>query len=155
VKAARDRAPPRRGASLLWFQGLLCGALIAVSISTALLLAALLLPGLAAVLLDREPGRPVARTVLLFGVAASAAPFTRYWESAHTIDAALGIIGDPMALGIAWLAAGFGWALTEFAPVAARLVLEAADRRRIVQLKAERTAYEEEWGLPPQEPAGD
>ncbi len=52
---------PRRH-SLVWLQGLGCGAVVALVPAMALLLGALLLPGVLAVVYDRQAGRPVART---------------------------------------------------------------------------------------------
>ena len=58
---ARHRLP-----SLIWLQGLLCGALVALAPSLAMLLASFLGPVIAAALFDREPGKPRARAAFLF-----------------------------------------------------------------------------------------
>ncbi len=58
---------PRR--SWLWLQGLACGALACLATATALLLVALLAPGLIMWTLDKEVGKANARAMLLCGIA--------------------------------------------------------------------------------------
>jgi len=116
------RGPRRR--SLTWLQGLGCGAAVALVPAAALLLGVLLLPGMLSVAYDRQPGRPVARTVLLCGAAAVVAP--------------------AMAL---WSAAAVGWILAELAPVVALAVLETVTAARAARLRSERDKLASEWGF--------
>ena len=48
----------RRQHSMVWLQGLTCGAVVTLAPGVAVLLGLLLGPGLLALLLDREPGTP-------------------------------------------------------------------------------------------------
>jgi hypothetical protein len=81
----RTREPPRAAAplgrqrSLAWLQGLVVGALVTLATSTALLLAVLLAPAMVAFVFDRAPGRPVARSVALCGMAACVGPELALW----------------------------------------------------------------------------
>ena len=138
---------PRPERSLVWLQGLLCGVLATCLPPTAITLAILLAPGLVAVACDRSPGRPIARTMLLFGLSATVFPLIALWSAGHTIDTALMLACDPRSLALAWLAASAGWLLTQIAPLLARLALEAAAASRRRRLRLLRDRYSAEWRL--------
>jgi hypothetical protein len=144
--------PPGQARSLLWLQGLLCGMLATLATPTALLLALLLAPGLAAVVLDRVPGRPVARAMLLFGLSATVWPLETLWKSGHTIEAASAIGLAPPTLAVAWSAQAGGWLLAQLAPLLVRLALESTTLSRKLRLRAWRTRCAAEWGLPDEVP---
>lgn len=135
------------GRSLLWLQGLLCGVLAALATPTALVLGALLAPGIVAVALDRAPGRPVARSMLLFGLSATVVPLISLWKTGHTLEVASALASDPGRLAIAWAAAGAGWLLAQLAPTLVRLALDSAAVSRRRRLQALRARYAEEWGV--------
>jgi hypothetical protein len=107
----------------------------------------MLLPGLLAVLYDRQGGRPVARTVLLCGTAATVAPVLALWGAGNTMDGCLGLLGDLRVVGTAWSTAAAGWILAELAPVAATVVLEAVTQTRAARLRAARDKLVSEWGF--------
>src|SRR5215813_13599517 len=109
-------AQPRQH-SLVWLQGLLCGALVTVATPTALLLGVLLGPALLAMLLDREPGRPTGRSVTLFAMAASVAPLKTLWIAGHTMAAATALLGDLPVIATTWSAAAAGWLLAQLMPI--------------------------------------
>ena len=71
-KPATDAKPRQR--SMIWLQGLLCGAMVTLATPTALLLGVLLGPALLAIALDHEPGRPRARSIALWSMAAAVIP---------------------------------------------------------------------------------
>jgi len=145
---AKARARKREGAgSLTWLQGLACGALAALAPSMAFLAGMLLAPGLLALAFDREPGKPVARAVILFALAACVTPLRAAWDSGQGLDSAVAQLTDPRVIGTVWSAAGAGWLLTQLAPVAIALALEAASMARASRLRAERDKLAEEWGL--------
>ncbi len=137
-----------QGRSLLWLQGLLCGALAALVTPTALVLGMLLAPGLAGLALDRAPGRPVARAMLLFGLSATVFPLITLWKAGHTMEVATILALDPATLGIAWTASGGGWLLGQLAPLLARLGLESVAQTRRSRIRALRFRCAEEWGFP-------
>jgi hypothetical protein len=142
---AMARTPRRH--SLVWLQGLGCGAVVALVPAMALLLGVLLLPGVLAVLYDRQGGRPVARTVLLCGTAATIAPVLALWSAGDNMDACLGLLGDLRVVGTAWSTAAAGWILAELAPLAALVVLEAITQTRAARLRAARERLVAEWGF--------
>jgi hypothetical protein len=134
-----------RQSPLIWVQGLLCGALVAVAAPLALILAILLAPAGFAALFDHQPGRPTVRAVLLCGISACVHPLRRLWVGEHTIAASLAILGDPRVIALAWAAAAGGWLLAELAPLGLSLALEVANRSRAAGLRARRERLLEEW----------
>jgi hypothetical protein len=149
TRAVSGAAAPQGGkaSAIGWMQGLACGGLVAVLPPTALLLGALLGPALAALFLDRQPGKPVARSVLLFALAASVRPIRMLWVAGHTMATSIVLATDPDIVGTAWAAAAAGWLLAELTPLAVRIVLEAISRAQATRLLAARAALAEEWGL--------
>lgn len=145
-------APPRR--SLVWLQGLGCGALVTLAPPLAALLALLLLPGLVALLLDRLAGKPVARAMLLCGAAASVVPARQLWDRGLTMENSFDLSSNTLIIGGAWTAAAAGWLLAELAPLLVRLFLEAKTRRRLAELRGARARLAADWGLPEEE-SGD
>lgn len=148
---AKNAAPEGKRHSLVWLQGLACGALAALAPAVALMVGVLLGPGLVALALDSEPGKPVARAVLLCGLAACVDPVRALWSSGHGLTASVALAGDLRVVGSAWSAAAAGWLLAEIAPIVVRAMLEAGTLARATQLRAARARIAEEWGLPPPE----
>jgi hypothetical protein len=121
--------------------------LAAVTPGIAIVAAGLLAPGLAALWLDHEPGRPTARTVLTCGLAACVQPVITLWNTGHSFATAIAIVTDPMTIGLAWSAAAGGWLLTQVAPLAVRAVLEAGALAQATRLRGARSRIAEAWGL--------
>ena len=146
---ARDAGANRqpRQHSLIWLQGLLCGAVATLATPTALLLGVLLGPALLAILLDHEPGRPCARSIALCSMAAAVEPLRRLWTGGHSIATATILLGDVRVLATAWSAAAVGWLLVEITPIAVRAALETLSIARAARLRAERARLVEAWGL--------
>lgn len=138
---ARNRLP-----SLIWLQGLLCGALVTLAPGMAVLLASFLAPAIAAVILDQQPGKPRARAAFLLSGAACVAPIRSLWSGSGDLAAALSIALDPGTLMQTWIAAGIGWTLAELGPVVIRACVTFADRLRRSRLEALRERLREEWG---------
>ena len=149
----RTREPPRAAAplgrqrSLAWLQGLVVGALVTLATSTALLLAVLLAPAMVAFVFDRAPGRPVARSVALCGIAACVGPELALWGAGHDLAAATGLLADLWTVGVAWTACAAGWLLAELAPIGMRAVLDALGLARAARLRTGRGKLAEEWGF--------
>jgi hypothetical protein len=140
------RAP--RQHSLIWLQGLVCGALVTLATPTALLLGVLLGPALLAITLDREPGRPRARSIALCSMAAAVDPLRTLWTAGHSVATAIGLL-TPTTIATAWIAAAGGWLLADATPMAVRIALEALSVARTAQLRTERARLVEAWGLEP------
>jgi len=136
----------RRQHSMVWLQGLTCGAVVTLAPGVAVLLGLLLGPGLLALLLDREAGRPMARCVLLMGLATCVQPLRALWSDGQSLAVALALAGDLQVMGTAWSAAAAGWLMAELAPLGTRLVLEALARSRAAKLRSERDRLLAAWG---------
>lgn len=142
----RTTRQPRQH-SLIWLQGLLCGAVVTLATPTALLLGVLLAPALLAIFLDHEPGRARARSIALCSTAASVEPLRTLWTAGHSMAAATALLGNVQVVGTAWSAAAAGWLLAEVAPIVVRAILEALSLARGARLRAERAKLVESWGL--------
>ena len=138
---------PGRSNALMWLQGLACGGLVALLPPTALLLGTLLGPALVALVLDRQPGKPIGRSVFLCTLAATVGPVRTLWAAGHGMAAAIAVATDPDAVGTAWSAAAAGWLLAELVPVGVRVVLEVISLAQAARLRTVRAALAEEWGL--------
>jgi hypothetical protein len=151
---AKHKAAPTPGTksqprqhSLVWLQGLLCGAMATLATPTALLMGVLLGPALLAILLDHEPGRPRARSIALCSMAASIDPLRTLWTVGHTIATAMALLSNIRVVGLAWSAAAVGWLLAEIIPIGVRATLEGLSVARASRLNAERAKLVEIWGL--------
>jgi hypothetical protein len=122
--------PQPRQHSLVWVQGLLCGAMATLATPTALLLGVLLGPALLAVLLDHEPGRPRARSIALCSLAAAIDPLRTLWTAGHNIATAMTLLSNGRVVGMAWTAAAAGWLLAEIIPIGVRAALEGVSVAR-------------------------
>ncbi len=133
------------GTSTIWLQGLVCGALVTLATPLALLLVVLLAPAIAAGLLDSQPGRPVARALLLFGLSASVDPARRLLAAGDVMSVSLGLLSQPRVLAVAWGAAAGAWVLVELVPVFFGLILDARSRTTAGQLQKQRERLLENW----------
>jgi hypothetical protein len=153
-KAAATAGASRRGSGL-WLHGLVCGALVTLATPTALLGGVLLLPTIIVYFLDQSEGRPTLRTVLLFGLAASARPLLALWTGGHSMGLSAALLSDLATPVLAWSAQGGGWLLVQLVPLLMRVTLEAQARVEIARLRAERDRLAEEWGLPAAEASAE
>jgi hypothetical protein len=140
-------AEKRGGGSLIWIQGLACGALAALAPAIAVQAGILLLPTLIASILDRNPGKPTARSVLLCALATCIEPLRTLWNSGHGLGDGLSALASVQVVAITWSASAGGWLLTQIIPLIAGFVLDAAASARIAHLKEKREALIREWGL--------
>jgi hypothetical protein len=130
---------------VVWMQGLACGACAAIAPAACWMLVVLLAPTIGALVLDRAPGRPVARAVLLCGAPACVNPLIALWQAGT--DTGLALLSDTGVLGVAWAAGASGWLLSQLLPIGIRGILEAASLTRTARLRAERERLLKAWGL--------
>ncbi len=144
AKAAKAKSEGG-GGSLIWLQGLLCGGMAALAPMAALQLVLLLAPGLLSLLTERQVGKPVTRSMLLFGLAASVEPVRQAWSlgGGPTWDR----ISDGNAILLAWMAAAFGWLLARFLPLLVGIAVSASHESRAVILREAREQLVRAWGL--------
>jgi len=147
MKAPKQTASKSKGSTLVWLQGLACGGCIALAPGPSTLVCVLLAPAIVMLLVDRSPGRPSARAVLLCGAAASVGPSMALWRmSGANIGNSFAMLSDPAVVSPAWAACAAGWLLTQILPIGIRVVLEASSLSRAARLRAERARLAEEWG---------
>jgi hypothetical protein len=142
---APKAAAGKSGGSLMWLQGLVCGAVLAFATPVAVLTSVLLAPALMASVMDVQPGRPVAGA--LAGAAFTVGPLWHLILNGRTMPVALDLLADPAVIGPAWLAGACGWALCELLPVLLRGVADMQAAARTATLKAEEKALREAWDL--------
>ena len=134
-----------QGRGIVWVQGLAVGACAAVAPAAGAMLGMLLAPAIVTLLLDRAPGRPVGRAVLLCGSAACVGPMLTFWQMGG--GAGFALLVDPGVYGPAWAACAGGWLATQLLPIGIRGVLEAASLSRAARLRAEREKLLRDWSL--------
>ena len=143
--ARKPAAAKENGRGIIWVQGLACGACAAVAPMASAMLIVLLAPAIVALLVDRQPGRPVGRAVLLCGSAACVGPLMTFWQMGG--GAGFALLSETSVYGPAWAACAAGWLLTQLLPIGIRGVLEAASLTRTARLRAERERLVRDWGL--------
>ena len=145
ARTAQAAAPK---GSLVWAQGMVCGALLAFATPTALVLGVLLAPALACFVGERAQGRTMARGVALCCGAATVSPLWHLWHGGNSVGAALELLSDPLCLVLAWGAGACAWALCQVLPVVVRTTWEMRMAARAKAIEAELVACREEWDLP-------
>jgi hypothetical protein len=154
--AAKAKAPrvAMRPGSLLWLQGLVCGAIATLATPTFILGGLLLAPAMVSMVTDRSSTKSTARSVILFGLAGTVQALADLWRTGHTIANALDMASDTSTLATAWAAQAGAWLLCELGPLLIALVMDGMSGAKATRLRAARAAYEEQWGLPPSAPEG-
>jgi hypothetical protein len=147
AESSTDR-PGRAGRpSLIWLQGLGCGALLTFAAPMALLLGVLMAPSLATLVAEQEGERGTTRAVAFAGGAASLTPAWRLWSSGDSMEAAWASLLDPWVLGLAWGAGATAWALCQILAVLLRVVWDVREAARARAIEAELKASAAEWDL--------
>ena len=146
----RQAAPAAKG-SMLWIQGLACGALLTFATPTALVLATLLAPAFACTLGEKRAAQGSGRAVALCCAAASLSPVWRLWMLNDSMDAALDLLSNPFILVPAWGAGACAWALCQVMPVILRTIWDAQETARARAIQSELARTREEWDLSIQE----
>lgn len=106
----------------------------------------LLAPAMAGALLDRDPGRPLLRAMMLPAAAAALVPLWETWRMGGGLGAGLAVLGDPAAIGWPWLAAACGWLAAQAGESLALLLMGVRARRRRGALEARLAELDAEWG---------
>jgi hypothetical protein len=143
---AADQPPAK--ASMLWVQGLVCGALLAFATPTALVLGVLMAPALICLLAERGPRHGIARAVALCCGAACLAPVWHLWMSDNGMGTALSILAEPLAVVLAWGSGACAWALCQLLPVLVRTAWDAKEAARAKAIQKQLALYREEWDFP-------
>lgn len=144
---AKAPAPARAKGSLLWLQGLVCGAVLAFAPATALLLGVLLAPAFATMAADTEPGRGTTRAVALACTAGALPPAWHLWMAHGGIDVALALLCLPLTVVLAWGGGACAWALCQVLPVIVQSAWNVKEGVRAHAIRAELERLKENWHL--------
>lgn len=131
--------------SILWVQGLACGALLTFAAPTMLLIAVLFAPAAICLLAEPGPGRGLARAVALACGAASLAPLWHLWLAGGGMDQAIAALSDPRHVLLAWGAGASAWASCQVLPVILRSAWDLREAARARAMEAELGMYRETW----------
>jgi hypothetical protein len=120
--------------------------LAAVSLPLCFVLTVGMLPTGAAFLFDRHPRRYLSMAVGMANLAGLVWPVTALLRSSLSFGGVLHILGEPRNWLIMYGAAAIGWALSEAAPMAARLLLDFGANAAERKLRKRAAQLVEEWG---------
>ena len=113
----------------------------------ALPLLCLFLPTLLALIVEREPGRPMTRTLLLFGFAGAWDAIGAFWQGWSLHGADVMAMPDVHAIARAWLAQAGGCLLAEVIGLGFVLLVDRESARTKADSEAEIAALKVEWSL--------
>ena len=118
---------------------------VAVVFSGALPALSLFLPALLMLVLEQEAGRPMTRTLLLFGLAGSWDALDTIWH-AGSLRASdwMGLL-DLNTLAVAWLAQAMGWLLAEGMALLLTHVSDREHARVRARTEADISSIRAEW----------
>ena len=142
---AKEKIAQRQGRSWLWLQGALCGGLLVLAPGTALVLGTLLGVALATFVFEQTPGRPVTRSMLLMGGAASLPSVVHLWQQGGSIGVAAEMLSDPVVALWCWAASGSAWLIGQLWEVISLFIMRKTDQHAEKALQDERTRLVEEW----------
>ena len=142
----RPTASGSKGRGLSRLIGLALVAAVAISATpSALLVAVLLLPTVLAWIADRQPGRPCARVVMLFGAAAACPDLDRLWQLGNELDVAIVLATDIRQLAIAWAGQAGGWLLIQLLVFVSGQAADARNTLTSSRLMRRRETLLAEW----------
>ncbi len=128
---------------------LLMAALVALLYSGALPALILFLPALLMLVIEQEPGRPMTRILLLFGLAGSWDVLDVFWHAGSLrISDGMGML-DLDTLARAWLAQAVGWLLAEGLSLLLTHVSDREQSQARARTEADVAALRAEWRLRP------
>lgn len=142
------KRPAKKGASrglavLALFSVLLFGAL---ALPLFLVTSAGLIPTIAAIVIDRYPGKYLTRTVGAMNLAGLAPMVVRLWSTGDNLSAAIGILSRPTNWLIMYGAAAVGWCIFLAMPAVARIIVDLQAEQIQSQLRDRAARLVEEWG---------
>jgi hypothetical protein len=152
AKVPATRAPAARAGRRRRVGGAATLAIIAVTaiaitaLPVCVLLAAGLLPSLAAIATDRERGRYLARTVGAMNLAGVVPYALKMWEVGISFASLQQVMASPYAWLVMYGAASCGWLLYLGVPQVTAILLEAHAEQTKSRLESRAKALQEEWG---------
>ena len=133
--------------SVIWVQGLACGALLTFAAPTALLLIILFAPAFVCMLAETTARSGLTRAVGLGCAAASLGPVWRLWMAGDRMDQALATLSNSTTVALAWGAGACAWALCQILPVILARAWDAREAARTRSIQAEIDDHLATWSL--------
>jgi len=127
---------------------------IALVPGLGLVVIVLLAPAAVGALLDRDPGRPLLRAMMLPACAAALLPVWQTWRLGAGFGAGMSILSDPATIGWPWVAAAGGWLAAQAGESLAVLLMGLRAARRKSALEARLAELDAEWGDPDRRDTG-
>ena len=142
----KGRVPARRGFDWTVPLAVLATAMAVAALPLCMILAAGLLPTAVAAVVDRLPGRFLARTVGPANLAGAALPVLGLFKTEFSIAGALHILMDPHNWLIMYGAAAIGWGLHWAMPQIAQVILDMIASQAEQRLRRRADQLIGEWG---------
>jgi len=141
---AKAKPGPSRGLAILALFGVVFFA--ATALPLFLVTAGGLIPTIVALVVDRQRGKYLTRTVGAMNLAGLAPMLVRLWSNGDNLTAAVGILTRPMNWLIMYGAAGVGWCIFLAMPAVARVIVDLQAEQIQAQLRERAERLVEEWG---------
>jgi hypothetical protein len=142
----RGRAPARRGLDWTVPLAVLATAMAVAALPLCMILAAGLLPTVVAAVVDRLPGRYLARTVGPANLAGTALPVLTLFRTDFSISGGLHVLMDPHNWLFMYGAAAIGWGLHWALPQIAHVMLDMIAARTDQRLRRRADQLVGDWG---------
>jgi len=118
----------------------------AVMLPTTLVIAAMMLPTIAAFVIDRVPGRALAVSVGMLNGAGSIPAVVDLWSNGHDLLAAQWVLANEIVWLWAYAAAALGWTIFLSLPPLLRRYYSFATQSRIRGLQRRQEQLRKDWG---------
>jgi hypothetical protein len=145
--ARRAAARPRQRSGGPTLALLAAATLAAAAPAVALSAAVWLLPGIFVWIAERTPGRPLARCLLLAGLAGALPALVRLWSQPADLAGAASDAITLRACALPWAAQAAGWLCAQLIPVLTGAAERAATRSRLRALESARRRLMTEWSF--------
>ena len=120
--------------------------LLALLLPSLLLLALLMTPTIAGLVVDQTRQKYLSVTVGLLNFSFALPALASLWIEGHTLNGALRLLADPSHWTLALAGGGFGWCLYFGMPAVSAAYYAAKTRARLAELHRRQAALVKNWG---------
>ncbi len=113
---------------------------------TALVVAVGILPGVIAILTDREPGRLTGMTVASINLITLTPILGKLWSTGNSMQLAVQLSTSVFTWALMLLGALLGFMMIQMLPAAIGSVITARDKMRLERIRARQKQLVDEWG---------
>lgn len=105
-----------------------------------------MLPSIVALIVDRSPRKYGSLTIAALNFAGVLPYLVKLWAKSQSMENALTVIIDVLALAVMYGAAGFGWMIFLTVPTFVSSIFLVISQRRVALLRENQRKIIEEWG---------